>query len=230
MSAVISGDLIDGALVSRHEALMREFADGVRSMCVAMWHIREEETYRSCGFESFTAFLRSLGMGAATGRLHANAGPIIEELKKSGHDEFVGHVDVLRPVALLTNSKQTPEVRKRVVLRQAQIVRQAILEARRGQEPFGEKVVSRVAERYGIRPRKEYQAERRRKREAERAKNEMVDGASARARMREDLELAFATIVSYRRSGWELVQEIGAAQQWVGFEDALQIMLDARDA
>ncbi len=222
MSAVMEGELIDGARVERHAELMQQFAANVAGMCIALWHIREEETYRAEGHESFGAFLRSIGMGGSTGRLHANAGPLLLELRKTGHDARVLHVDVLRPVALLLSpKKQSSEVQERVIARQAQIIRTAIAVADRGQEPFNERVVARVAERnYGIKPRAKYLEEKRGKRESE------LSPEQQRAKMKTDIELACSVLLGYQRTGWELKQEIGEASLCVGVADARTLLDD----
>jgi len=225
----MSAQLIPAEKVERHDELMRQFAVGLLGMCVALWRIREEKTYEAVGLDSFAAFLRKHSITESSGRLYANSGAIFLELQKSGHAQRVVQIDLLKPVALLLNTKKQPvDTQRRVIERQAHIIRTAITEADRGQEPLTQKVVSRVAQRFGIKPVSEYRAEKR----ARAAREAMAqrDEAEIRARMKQDVELALTTIVAYRRTGYELVQEIGPAEKWLGFCDALQILVDARDA
>lgn len=224
-----TGELIPADVTARHAELMREFVASVAGASIAMWHIREEKTYRADGFESFSAFLRSVGMTDRTGKLYANAGPLFLELKSSGHDVLIGHVDMLRPVVFLLNpKKQDVEKQRRIVARMAQIIRTAAAVAKRGQEPLTEKVIARVAERnFGIRSRAKYLEERRQKKAAAEAH---LSGEELRARMRHDIELALSTVVGFQRTGYELVQELGNPYEWVGFRDALEILKDCEVA
>ncbi len=150
-------ELIDGAKIARHRELCRQFAAGLYETCTALWHIREEKTYEADGFDSYKDFLRTLQMTVATGRLYANGGAILEQLRTTGEDGLVTSIDTLRPIALLLSpTKQDAEKQKRIIQRQAEIVRRAAAVARKGQEPFTEEVVARVAATYGIKPRSEY--------------------------------------------------------------------------
>jgi hypothetical protein len=239
--AVVDQQLIERSAVERHAELVAHLAAGAASMCMALWQIRAGETYVADGFKSFAAFLRSIGMSERNGRLYANSGPVFEELRKTGHDRLVGHVDVLRPVAFLLNPKKQDEaMQRRIIERQAHIVRTAAAVAKRGQEPFGEAVVSRVAEsNFGIRPRVKYLADRKAKREAEKGAPAAAD---LRSGMRVRLDAAWSEVVSVlnehalflgyaRTNGYGLVQELGHPRDWSpAFVQALQIMKDAEDA
>lgn len=222
MSDELTGDLIEASVVERHEQLMREFAAGVSGMCIALWSIRGEQTFKARGFSTWTDFLKSIGMGVGTGRLYANAGPLLAELRKTGHDALIGHVDMLRPVALLLTPKQTPERQRAIIARQAEIVRTAAAVARKGQEPLSEKVIARVAKtNFGILPRAEYQAAKRGARP--------VDERKTKERFRTDVELALVMVASFG-SGYELYQQLGEAHLVTGFDEALRTLQDWRDS
>lgn len=208
---------------ARHDQLMAVLAKGVRDVCVALWYIREEKTYASRGFKSFGEFLRSLHYSAATGRLWANAGPLVEQLRLTGDDHLISHPDVVRPIALLlAPSRQTPEVQARVIKRQAEIVRRAAALAKKGMEPLTEEVVARVARlNYGVLSRDEYRA---RNREAKEKTEE-----ERRADMRKHIQLAINVIRDYRRTGFELEREIGFSRL-DGFDELHTMMNDALDS
>jgi hypothetical protein len=216
-------------LGARHDQLVGMLAQGVRDVCVALWSIRQENTYTARGFKSFGDFLRSLHYSAATGRLWANIGPLIQELRKTGEEHLISHPDVVRPIALLLSPQRQDEAKqRRIIVRQAEIVRRAAAVARRGMEPFTEQVVERVAKlHYGIKPREEYRAEKRAQRSEEPAALDTIEMARRR---RQRLELAFATILDYeaelRRSGDELAE----LRNITGFEGVLLLFIDARDA
>jgi hypothetical protein len=212
----LMGDFIESSVVERHAQLMREFAAGVSGMCIALWSIRGEQTFKAQGFATWTDFLKSIGMGVGTGRLYANAGPLLVELRKTGHDALIGHVDVLRPVALLLAPKQSPERQRAIIERQALIVRTAAAVAKRGQEPLTETVIARVAKaNFGILPRAEYQAARR--------KAKPVDERKEREKLKTDLELALVLIGSFG-SGHALAEQFGDARVVTGFTAALRAM------
>lgn len=236
----MSAELIPASVVERHAQLMREFAAGVSGACVALWSIRQEKTYESA-FKSFAAFLRSIGMSERTGRLYANAGPLLLELRKTGHDALIGHVDMLRPIALLLNPKtQDPNRQRAIIEKQAYIIRTAAAVAKRGQEPLNERVISRVAEaNFGIRPRAKYLANKKAKRDAAKGAPPAED---MRKGMRIRLDAAWSEIVSVmsehelflgyaRCNGFGLVQELGHPRDWSpAFAAALQLMKDAEEA
>lgn len=221
-------DVLD-ALGARHDQLLGVLAKGVRDVCVALWYIRQERTYVARGFETFGAFLRSLHYSAATGRLWANSGPLIEELRKTGEDELISHPDVVRPIALLLSpQKQNKEVQLRVIKRQAEIVRRAAAVARRGMEPFTEQVVERVAKaNYGILPREEYRKERRAR---EGREPEQLDSIEHARRRRERIELAFATLADYDEELRRSPSDMAEIRSFVGYEVALYFLIDSRDA
>jgi hypothetical protein len=196
-------------LGARHDQLVGMLAQGVRDVCVALWSIRQENTYTARGFKSFGDFLRSLHYSAATGRLWANIGPLIQELRKTGEEHLI--------------SKQ-----RRIIVRQAEIVRRAAAVARRGMEPFTEQVVERVAKlHYGIKPREEYRAEKRAQRSEEPAALDTIEMARRR---RQRLELAFATILDYETELRRSADELAELRNITGFEGVLLLFIDARDA
>lgn len=218
------------ALRARHIELMGVLSDGIRSTCVSLWFIREERTYTAAGFKSFGDFVKSLHYSLHTGRLWANIGPLILELRKTGDEELISHPDIARPIAmLLSPTKQTQEVQQRVIRRQAEIVRRAAAAARKGMEPFTEQVVERVARlNYGIKSREEYRADKRAQREAEERKH--PDEIQLAKRRRERLELAFSTICDYEEELRRSAEELAGVRGIGEFERVLYLLLDARDA
>jgi len=223
----VSAQLIGREVAERHETLMRDFAAGVAGACIALWHIREERTYETQGFASFTEFLKSIHFSTANGRLYANSGPVIEDLRTTGDEHLITHVDVLRPIALLLSTKkQSPEKQKQIIKRLAHIVRTAAAVAKKGQEPLTEEVVQRVARKnFGIKSRDEYRAERRAK-----AAKQAPDDEARRKKMRQDVELAFSVLIGYEdelRRGASM--RLDDLRPLVGFERALFLLIDARD-
>lgn len=153
---------------ARHRELCALFATGLFATCTALWHIRQEKTYESDGFASYKDFLKSLQMTVNSGRLYANSGAILEELRATGEDKLITSVDTLKPIALLLSpTKQDAEKQKWIIRRQAEIVRLAAKVAHKGQEPLTEAVVARVAEKnFGIKPRSQYKKSKRKEPEA----------------------------------------------------------------
>lgn len=214
-------------LAARHSELMREFAAGVAGACIALWKIREERTYIAQGFKSYTDFVKSIHLSAFNGRLYANSGPVILELRTTGDDVLVTHVDLLRPIALLLSPQKQDEAKQRsVIARIAQIVRVAAQVAKRGMEPLTEDVVQRVAKsNFGILPREEWRAQQRKKKASpaiadEKRRKELVKAVgaaiSALAYWSEDI-----------RSG-KLI-DLEQLRSAPGFEDAMYLLKDARE-
>lgn len=213
MSAdLLSGDLVEGGLAARHRELLQQYADGVSSMCVALWFIREEGTFKADGFKTFGAFLDQRGLARATGRLYANVGAVVLELRKSGDDKLITHPDMLRSIAgiLVTTGprKQSEEVQGRIVWKLAQTVRIAAARASRALTPLTAELVNEVAEKnYGIKSRAKYQRDRRELRLSDREK--FVERFNERAQKivelgdPEDLVEAFGTAL-----GWEWFEEL----------------------
>jgi hypothetical protein len=149
----------------------------------------------------------------------------MEVLRRSGHDKRVTHPDVMRPVLELATENQLPDVRERVVRRQAQIVVAAMQDADRCQEPFTVEVMARVARRFNVLPRVEYQALKRQK------NRDLMTPEQLRQRAQEMLGQAIATLAFYSDElRMERLGRIEELRAMPGFEDALMLLIDARDA
>lgn len=161
----LTGDLIEGGLAERHRELLQQYADGVSAMCVSLWYIREEATFKAEGYKTFGAFLEQRGLSRTTGRLYANVGAVVLALRQTGHEKLVTHPDMLRSIAgiLVTQGpkKQSEEVQARIVQKLAQTVRIAAGKARHDMVPLTADVINLVAEtNYGIKSPTKYQQER----------------------------------------------------------------------
>lgn len=225
-----TAELIPAELSARHETLMSQYIKGVAFACISLYRIREEKTYKAIGLESFSEFLRREGISAQTGRLMSNSGPVFELLVEAGEQHLVKHVDIMRPIykmlVLDGPRKQEPELQRRIVEKQATILRIASKVAERRGKPVTERLVSEVAEKnYGWLPASKRQAEM--KRERERA--EPPQQRKARE-LRESMEDAFVVIGSSGLTGFELRQILGKSEDMLGFDDALQVLNDWRDA
>jgi hypothetical protein len=212
MSAELSGELIDAHLAARHDELMHAFVAGTAGMCIALYRIRDEQTYKAKGFSSYGDFLKRQGISAANGRLFANAGPVFIELQRTGDEMLIKHVDMLKPIYKMPNAEK-----------QAKIIRLAKRRADHEMQPLTADLIADVAERnFGWKKPAEYAGtkKQRRNRSQEDYERELKD----------DLDRAFRVIALCPLSGYEIAQRIGRPAEFPGFAMALQIMEDMRDA
>lgn len=220
----VTADLVSGDIRARHEELMRQWSAALFDSCIALADIRREKTFRALNFESFTAFARSIHLSPTTARLTANAGDVMRLLRKTGHDTRVTHPDVMRPILELATENQADDVRARVVEKQARVIREAIKDADRCQEPFTVEVVARVAPRFGILPRKEWQARKRAK------ERDLWSDEKMREHVQQSVEHALATLRLYsddiRSAKYFTIERL---RTMPGFDEALLLLVDARD-
>lgn len=221
MSAVLTGDLVEGGIEARHRELLQQYADGVCAMCVSLWFIREEKTYRAEDCKTFGAFLDERGLSRTTGRLYANVGAVLLELKKTGDDRLIAHPDMLKSIAgiLVTQGakKQDEATQRRIIGKLAQTVRIASAIARRQPAPLTADIINDVAEKnYGIKAPTKYQKERRERLMPSREKF-----------VRKFNERAYEIV----RLGEpeELVEHYGSCLTWEWFEELYDWMQRARE-
>lgn len=146
----MSAELIERSITERHRELCEQLSSGVVSMCTALWRIRGEKTFRAQGCASFGEFLARSGISAASGRLHANIGPALLELQKTGHADLVKHAELLKPIHLMIGkaARENDEAAaERIGRKQAEIVRLAAEVAKRSQVPLTAKILEEVAEK-----------------------------------------------------------------------------------
>lgn len=220
MSAELTGELLDRDLIERHDALMKQFARGAFNVCVALFWIREEETYRARGYDSWKAFvLGATGLSESNARDYANVGPLYEALAAAGEAGLIRHPDMLKPIAGMLSLRKK-ETRPGSVQRMLRIVRQAAARSRHEMVPLDANLIADCARSVGWEPRG-----RRKRAEDDRPKtpDEM------REDMRHHIELAIGVIVDYRRGGAELEREIRITKI-AGFDLLREIVNDAYDS
>ena len=224
MAESLTSQLIARDVQERHDELLRQFAQGVAQMCVALSRIRAEETYRVEGFDSFGEFLDQRGISRANGTVYAELGPLMDKLVLSGEAPLVAHPDMLKPIHQMTRRRGW--TLERCVELQLKVVRATAREAKRQMVPLTGKLVAEVAQRqFGWLTPVEYRKRRRRERGEEEAPAVDED-----RELRETLEQCFRVILAYQMTGPDMVRRIGPASEWLGFDYVLEILQDARDA
>jgi hypothetical protein len=219
----VSAQLIEAAAIERHEALHREFLLGAMLACWSLYQIRHEATYHAAGHDSFKAYLASVGLTETNGRRMASLGRLAKALADEGL--VVRHPDLLRPIANMLNEKQSEEVQAGVVSRQLAIVRSALTFAQREGVQLQERHIAHAARSVGWLSLTEWRKKRAQKNAP---LQQEIEPEERRAQLRLDLELALSTILSHRRTGYELHQELGPVPSMA--LEVLEILNDWRDS